>query len=449
MSKRVRRWADSQRDTERWRSTDAMYRAVVCGVGLVVAGVLAHSLTLVLLGAPLLISAVLAVARPQPAHEPVVRQPRVPRTLESGERAKVIFDIEAEPGVELVALRAPRPDSAGVGQVHLLPGSVDHVRTELRHMGWGEGVDLRPDHLFAGPDALRVHGPHVGDEGRRTVLPPVRPLPAGPLSPRPSGLVGVHRSPRPGDSTELRDIRVFQPGDRLRRVDWRVSLRASASTGGVLTPSTLYVRERHADADATLVLAIDTRVDVGTDLGEWSLAVQGTAVRPDGTLDTAVRAATSLAASYLSQGDRVGLVDLGRPQLSLRPGGGARQLLKLRHQLVVCSRAAGWAAKPVLRPQQAPSGALVIVFSPFLDDAVLELTATVVRRGTRVLAMDLLPERLLPAVKEPYGEAVLQVLRAEHAVRLETLRQHGIPVLRWGDEVPAALRRLARTGGRR
>ena len=46
------------------------------------------------------------------------------------------------------------------------------------------------------------------------------PVPAGPLPPRSSGLVGVHRSPRPGDGTELRDIRAFQPGDRLRRVDW-------------------------------------------------------------------------------------------------------------------------------------------------------------------------------------------------------------------------------------
>jgi uncharacterized protein (DUF58 family) len=449
MSTRVRRWAQDQRDTGRWRTTDAMYRAVVCGVGLIVAGVLAHSVILVLFGAPLLFSAVFAVARPGPARDPVVRPPRVPRTLQSGERIQVVFDVDAGPGVELVALRAPRADSPGVGHVHLLPAQVGQVRTELRHMGWGEGVDLRPDHSFAGPDALRVHGPHVGTEGRRTVLPPVRLLPAGPLPPRPSGLVGVHRSPRPGDSTELRDIRVFQPGDRLRRIDWRVSLRASASTGGVLTPSALHVRERHADADATLVLAIDTRVDVGADLGEWSLAVRGTAVRPDGSLDTAVRAATSLAASYLRQGDRVGLADLGRPQLSLPPGSGPRQLLKVRHQLVTCSRPAGYVARPVLRPQQAPQGCLVIVFSPFLDDSILELTATVVRRGTRVLAMDLLPEQLLPAAQEPYGEAVLKVLRAEHAVRLQTLREHGVPVMRWGDEVPAMLRHLARPGPRR
>jgi hypothetical protein len=87
---------------------------------------------------------------------------------------------------------------------------------------------------------------------------------------------------------------------------------------------------------------------------------------------------------------------------------------------------------------------MVMVLSPFLDDGVLELTATVVRRGTRVLAMDLLPDPLHPDPDDPWGEAVLTVLRLEHAARLDTLREHGIPVLRWGDEVPGMLRELAR-----
>ncbi|ALG14577.1 hypothetical protein AOZ06_06055 [Kibdelosporangium phytohabitans] len=436
----------TQRDTARWRNTDAMYRAVVVGVGLIVAGVLVHQLTLVLFGAPLLISALLVVTRPQPG-APDVRQPRLPRALEQSQLAEAVFEIDTDPGVELTALRAPHGRTRGAGPVHLIPGTVREVRTTLGHGGWGEGVDLRLDRLFAGPDALRVFGPIAGTEGRRTILPPVRLLPAGPLPPRPSGLVGVHRSPRPGDSTELRDIRVFQPGDRLRRVDWRVSLRASAATGGVMSPSMLHVRERHADADASLVLAIDTRVDVASELADWSAPVAGSGVRPGGSLDTAVLAACSLAAGYLRQGDRVGLVDLGRPQLSLAPGSGQRQLLKLRHQLVVCARSAGWAPKPVLRPRQAPAGSLVMVLSPFIDDAMVELTATVARRGTRVLAMDLLPDPLVAAARDPWGDAVLKVLRAEHAVRLETLREHGIPVLRWGDEASAALRLLAR--GRR
>jgi uncharacterized protein (DUF58 family) len=435
MSNRVSRWLRSQRDTDRWRNTDAMYRAVVVGVGLIAAGVVAHSVTLVLFGSPLLISAVVAMPR---LGEPVVRLPRVPRSTEPGTRTEIVFEVDAGPGVELIALRAPRAKSTGVGRVHLLPGGETVIRTELGRTTWGEGVDLRPDRLFAGPDALRIYGPIVGTEGSRTVLPPVVQLPTGPLPPRPSGLVGVHRSPRPGDSTELRDIRVFQPGDRLRRIDWRVTLGAAAATG-VLTP---HIRERHADADATLVLALDTRVDVGAELGEWARATTG--ARENGTLDTAVRAASSLAASYLRQGDRVGLVDLGWPQLSLAPGSGPRQLLKLRHQLVICTRAAEWTARPILRPQQAPAGALVMVLSPFLDNAMVDLTATVVRRGIRVLAIDLLPSPLRPEPGDPWGESVLKVVRAEHAVRLDTLREHGIAVMPWGEELPGMLRLLSR-----
>jgi hypothetical protein len=85
-----------------------------------------------------------------------------------------------------------------------------------------------------------------------------------------------------------------------------------------------------------------------------------------------------------------------------------------------------------------------MVLSPFLDNAMVDLTATIVRRGIRVLAIDLLPAPLRPEPHDPWGEVVLQVVRAEHAARLDTLREHGIAVMRWGDELPAMLRLLAR-----
>src|SRR5262249_58725846 len=44
------------------------------------------------------------------------------------------------------------------------------------------------------------------------------------LVPRAEGVVGPHRSRRPGDGVEINGVRPFQPGDRLRRINWRVSL---------------------------------------------------------------------------------------------------------------------------------------------------------------------------------------------------------------------------------
>lgn len=419
-----------------WRATDAYARAVLLGVGLVVLGGLLHKVELVLFGAPFLVSALFALAvRVRGA--PTVTVRALPRTAEPGS-ATTGIEVDPAVGTELLAVRLPAPGTAGdLGPVHLLPASADPIVVKLRREAWGDGVDLRADHLFASPDALLVHGPVVGVERGRVVLPPVDTLPAGLLPARAAGLVGVHRTRRPGDSTELRDIRAFQPGDRLRRIDWRVSLRSP----------TLHVREHHAEADADVVLALDTRTDVGRSVADWSTGHPGRTSRPGGSLDTAVRAAASLAAGYLQQGDRVGLADLGRPQLGVRPGIGRRQLLRLRNQLVVCARSAGWSPRPVLH--RVPHGALVVVLSPFLDDHVVEVAIQAARRGDLVLAVDVLPADLIPDTETPWGAAALRVIVLEQRTRLAAMKQHGIAVVPWDDRghtIAATLRRANRPG---
>ena len=443
-----------------WHPTDALVRGLALGVGMVVLGGLLHEVELVLFGAPLLISTLLALVTPV-VGTPEVRVRGLPRTGEIG-AAKSVVEVEPGLGAEVMAIRLPGIGE-GIGPVHLVPASAREIEVVLRRDAWGEGVDLRPDHLVAGPDALFVHGPVTAVERGRVILPPVEALPAGLLPARAVGLVGAHRARRPGDSVELRDIRAFQPGDRLRRIDWRVSLRASAAGA---EGTNLHVREHHAEADADVVLALDTRLDVGAELadwstpgrvasghvlgrslGEWSVASRATTVRSGGSLDIAVRAAASLAAGYLRQGDRVGLVDLGRPQLGARPGVGRRQLLRLRNQLVVCARSAGWAQRPVLRPEQVPHGALVVVLSPFLDAEVVELAVHAARRGNLVLAVDVLPSPLRADPETPWGGSALKVIRLEHDVRLEAMRQHGVAVVPWGAPIAGVLR-AARTARR-
>jgi uncharacterized protein (DUF58 family) len=449
-SRRLRKYQErrNQQAARRWRATDALRRGLVLGVALVVIGALLHELTLVLLGAPLLISACVALVSPV-GGRPSIRVRPLPRTVETGARARLLVDVDPGQGAELIAIRLPRPNQEGAGPVHLLPASALTVATRLRWDAWGDRVDVRPDYLAAGTDGLFTYGPELGDEGRRAVLPPVLPMPGGPLPPRSAGLVGAHRSRRPGDGIELRDVRPRQPGDRLRGVDWRTTLRASA---GVTDDGldTLYVRERHAEADADVVLAVDTRVDVDAQLGEWAQGEDGSFVRPGGTLDTIAVAAATMAASYLHQGDRVSLVDLGRPQFGVRGGTGKRHLLVLRHRLLACVRAAGWVSKPVLRTEQVPPGALVIVLSPFLDDAVVEQTLLAARRGGLVLAVDVLPRPLVPDPDNRWGAVVAKVIAAEHANRLAALRARGVPVVSWvdGSEILAVLRKATAPGRR-
>lgn len=438
-----------RRTGRHWQPTDTLRRGLILGVGLVALGALVHRLEAVLVGAPLLLTTVvsLTTAAGRGPGTPVVRALPLPRLVEPGAQRFMIVDVDCDPADELLAVRLPQATRQGPGRVHLLPAGHYRIRCPARPAGlpqWGEAIVIRPDHLVASADALAVYGPVVGVATRQITLPAIDVLPAGPLLPRPAGLVGVHRSRRPGDSTELRDIRPFAPGDRLRRVDWRVSLRTGFPDAGAL-----HVRERHADADAEVVLALDTRVDVGDLVADWSRSDYDLGRRRrtprGGSLDTTIRAASSLAACYLRQGDRVGLIDLGRPQLYLAPGGGSRQLLRLRHRLVQCGQAAGWVPRPVLRPHLVPVGAMVVVLSPFLDDAAVDVAVVAARRGGLVVAVDVLPRPLYPDTEIPWGAAALALIKAEHRMRVDALRSHGVPVLNWaeGAVTAAILRRLA------
>ena len=442
MSNRVLDWVRARQTAraEGWRRTDALFRGAVGGVGLVTGGVVLHRVDLVLLGAPLLIGTALALAAPV-GRVPAIRAGRLPRVVDPGDSAPLSIEADTDPGVEFLAVRLPTPDATGTGPVHLLPRA-PHYATRLRWDAWGEGIDLRPDHLAAGRDALLISGPVTGPEGRRTVLPTAEPVVPGPLPPRAAGLVGVHRSPRPGEGTEHRTVRPFHPGDRVRRVDWRVTLRAGASTG--LPLGALHVREHHAEADADLILAVDTRVDVGRDVADWSTPEEGVAVRPGGSLDTAVRAVVALAAGYLRQGDRVGLVDLGRPQLGVPPGVGRRHLLRIRHQLVACTRSSGWAPRPVLRPEQAPAGSVVVALTPLLDDAVVDCLVRAARRGVAVVAVDVLPADLTPDPETEWGDVVARIVRAEQRARCAALRSQGVPVVARDGALADTLRRVRR-----
>ncbi|WP_367238178.1 DUF58 domain-containing protein, partial [Hyphomicrobium sp.] len=66
---------------------------------------------------------------------------------------------------------------------------------------------------------------------------------------------GLHRAPRLGHSTEFAEHRPYQPGDDLRRLDWRVYGR----------PDRFYVKEYEADTHVSVLLAID--VSASMDFG--------------------------------------------------------------------------------------------------------------------------------------------------------------------------------------
>ncbi|HEX4703493.1 MAG TPA: DUF58 domain-containing protein, partial [Pseudonocardiaceae bacterium] len=118
-----------------WRATDALRRGLVLGIALVVGGALLHRLAPVLLGAPLLLGSIMALLTPV-GGEPRIRARPLPRTVESGQRARLIMDIDPTPGAELVAIRLPSPEKKGIGPVHVVPASARTLVTRLHWDAW-------------------------------------------------------------------------------------------------------------------------------------------------------------------------------------------------------------------------------------------------------------------------------------------------------------------------
>lgn len=99
---------------------------------------------------------------------------------------------------------------------------------------------------------------------------------------------GQHQSPHRGSSVEFAEYRRYQPGDDLRRLDWRAYGRSDR----------YYVKEFEADTNLRLILVVDCSGSMGF----------GT------KLDTARQIASLLAYLAIGQGDAAGLAAVGESE---------------------------------------------------------------------------------------------------------------------------------------
>ena len=321
------------------------------------------------------------------------------------------------------------------------------VRTGRREVFWLE-------HRAAGPDRLWVIPPAERETLELTVLPTTHPLSTAPLPFRLAGLTGQHGSRRAGDGGDLHDVAAFAPGDRLRRIDWRVTARLN--TGGPAvsvdgleraapTITTLYVRRTFATADATIMLVVDSRDEVGPRVASWNDS-SALSEREASSLDIARVAASSTARHYLNAGDRVGLEDLGRLRRPVPPAGGRRQLDRLVRRLALAQPA----GEPTERKRvpRLPSGALIIVFSTLLDDDPAHLATHWRRAGHRVVVVDVLP-KLSTADLNARLMTAYRIVALERADRIRQLAANDVELIAWGStsdarEPRGALMALAR-----
>jgi uncharacterized protein (DUF58 family) len=416
-----------------WQPTAALGRALVVGALAVAAALLVGKPALVVIGAPFVTLAALALV-----HRPT-RQPRLDSridhlalpegrgttcrlTVEDGEDVEYVTRVVALPPYVAV-----RPSAGRIGR--RFEGRAPDVEVSPRR--WGRRtLGEEKVALYTAWAGFRFGPVGLGGQPVR-VLPATAPYDSRAEAPQPLGLVGAHRSRRPGSGTELAGIRPFQPGDRLRRVNWRVSLRTGE----------LHVVTSRAEEDTGVLLVVDALADHGVSGGVGGAA---------SSLDLSVRAAAALAEHHVRRGDRVALRVIGRGREQVGYGAGARHLRRIQDRLATLRTGETEEAESGALQLGVTGGAVVVVLSPMLAEPVGTVAATLTRRGVAVLVVDTLPPDVVPEVGEG-SDPVLTGLawrmrRLERSVLLDRLTSLGCPVVAWRGPgtVDDVLRRLAR-----
>lgn len=418
-----------------WRPTRAFGRALlVSGVLLVLAMVLGRP-DLVVLAAPLAAGAALAFWR-RPRRLPLVGLDSGTEPLAEGQRFRVRATV-GNPGrvpLELVVFRtalADYVDAPNADRPHLLSveaGSGAALEFTGEVLRWGR-LAIGPAVVHAvAADGLLVSDAAVARAHWRKVYPVTEGFEADDAMPRAAGLVGAHRSRRPGEGGELAGVRMFQPGDRLRRVDWRVTLRTGE----------LHVAQFLSERDAEVVILLDVLHEAGQSGG-----IHGRS----SVLDTTVRAAAGIAEHYLHRGDRVTMLEYGYQARRLRPASGRRQYLTVLEWLLqVQPTPTAYEPPPhAFGAHLISPSALVVTLTPLIDERSAEMVARLARSGRYVVAVDTLPPGLTGPRSELYGDLPARLWRLDRDNTIGLLGEHGVPVVPWGgaNSLDLVLRQVA------
>ncbi len=438
-----------------WQLAPAVTGWGVAGVVVMMLGVLSGRPDVAVLGLPLLLG--IAWSTSHPPGPPATM--RLTGSDQPVEQTGLVAGVAISTGPEsaVVAFRVAAPGHRSTEALVRVASGPRTIPVRMHSVRTGRRDLFRVDHRLVTDDGLLTTAAQAVAPIALTVLPGVQPLQELPLPFRLQGLTGPHRSRRAGDGGEFRDLAPFAPGDRTRRIDWRVTTRlntgpplgSGAGPGPARAPVTqLYVRRTNAGADATVMLVIDSRDEVGPRLITWGDA---TALREDEatSLDVARTSAASLSQRYLGGGDRVGLEDLGRLRRPVPPAGGRHQQRRLLQRLALAEPEGEPTARR--RVPRLPSGSLIIVLSTFLDDDAADLALAWRGAGHRVLAVDTLPP-LNRTGATPRLMTAYRIVAMEREDRFARLRRSDVACFRWiepGYDPALALGRLARLQERR
>lgn len=186
--------------------------------------------------------------------------------------------------------------------------------------------------------------------------------------------IGQHASRSRGAGLEFAQYRAYEPGDELRRIDWKLYARSDR----------YFVREAERDSPLTVWLVIDASASMR----------QADSARSDfRKLDAAKALAACVIELALRQGDRFGVIALAEPAPLLIPvGSGPRQRDRCLLELARLRPSGRWPDAGALRLlwERIRAGALVVMLSDFFDDAGADLALRLAAARREVVSVQLL-----------------------------------------------------------
>jgi uncharacterized protein (DUF58 family) len=207
--------------------------------------------------------------------------------------------------------------------------------------------------IFYAPFSVRVYPKHL--------TPKLSPLRA-----RAFGWAGTTPSRYRGGRLEFLNIRGYMSGDRIRDVNWK----ASARLGERL------VNEWEAERGLDCVVIVDLFSDDVPKVGEWS-------ARGD-----VIEAAYELTSSFMTSGNRVGMLILGGLLYKVKPGFGMRRLRAMVEGMVDSKEGGVWNLENVeeflekfYRKQYVRRGGTLFFVSAGANLRLLSAVALLARRG--------------------------------------------------------------------
>ena len=235
------------------------------------------------------------------------------------------------------------------------------------------------------------------------------------LRPLESQVFAGNQVPRArAEGIEFADLRPFMPGDRVRRVNWRATARRGEP----------WVNETHPERNADVVIFLDTFAEVRR-CGR-------------GTLDLAVHAAGSLAAHYLAEKDRVGLVNFGGVLNWLTASSGTLQLYRVLDSLLDTEILLTYAWKDidVLPVRTLPPDALVLALSPLLDERSVGALFDLRVRGFDLVVVEVSPVPFSPPGRQELGDVAYKLWQLRREALRSRYRRLGVPVVEWREGTP-------------